>query len=187
MKFYAITDHAAEQAVNRLGQKPEHAKQTLLQRMQVARFQGETHDTRIFDHLKSRTRLILAKDKDVVITVYSLDSEKPEKDYGMKPKVKGYNAIIEKARVVIQRELAKARRQFTTEARKLTLTEAELGVEIAQLTLNKARAKNPLTQASIQSRINELEIGRQAVAKQLQTVADRFEQMRMESEQFIGG
>lgn len=102
-----------------------------------------------------------------------------------KAKPSAYNAIIEKARVVIGKEIAKARKQFTTESRKLVLTEAEIGVEIAQLALNKARAKNPMTQASIATRINELENVRQSVFAELLTVKERFEQMRRDAEGYL--
>jgi len=195
MKLYGVESHAIDQAVERLGRKREHAHHELNQLMQTARYQGDDGKGRIFDHLASRTRLILDRKKDKIITVYPMDSVKPTKWYDaiptvaieVKPKSTGYNAIIEKARVVIQRELAKARRQFTTDTRKLTLFEAELGLDIARLTVNKAKCKAPHTKALLQERINELEIGRQAVAKQLQTVADRFEQMRKDAESYIGG
>ncbi|HEX3072386.1 MAG TPA: hypothetical protein VHP30_02120 [Ignavibacteriales bacterium] len=184
MKKYAVTTHAIDRAVERLGRNRQYASNDLVQRMQTAVFQGEVAQGRIYDHLPSRTRLILDKTEDKIITVYSMDTQKETE---VTPKQTPYNAIIEKARVVIKRELTKARRQFTTEKRKLTLSEAELGVEIAQLTLNKARAKNPLTQASIQAKIDELENGRQALLTQLNTVVSRFEQMRKDAESYIGG
>lgn len=65
------------------------------------------------------------------------------------------------------------------------MTEAEIGFEIATLALNKARARNPLTQASIAARINELEAGRQAVFAELLTVRERFEQMRRDAEGYL--
>lgn len=182
MKLYGVTTHAIDRAVERLGRKREHAQHELNQLMQTAVFQGETGEGRIFDHYGSRTRLILALTKDKIVTVYSMDTQK---DTEVTPKSSVTNAIIEKARVVINRELAKARRQFTTEARKLTLTEAELGVEIATLQLNKARAKNPNTQALIASRINDLKNVRQAVFAELVSVKERFEQMRKESENYL--
>lgn len=190
MKPYAISSHAIDMAVERLERKRAHAKNELIQLMQTARYQGESGEGRVFDHYASRTRLILADDTDKVITVYPMDSEKPAKYYD-KPKVaievkpNVYNAIIEKARQVITKEIAKARKQFTTESRKLVLTEAEIGVEIAQLALNKARARNPLTQASIATRINELEAGRQAVFAELIKVRDKFESMRKDAESYL--
>jgi hypothetical protein len=177
MKKYAVTTHAIERAVERLGRNRQYAGNDLVQRMQTAVFQGEVAQGRIFDHYASRTRLILAKTEDKIITVYSMDTEKP--------KPSAYNAIIEKARGLITKEIAKARRQFTTESRKLTLTEAEIGFEIATLALNKARARNPLTQASIEAKINELEAGRQAVFAELLTVRERFEQMRRDAEGYL--
>lgn len=181
MKKYAVTTHAIERAVERLGRNRQHASNDLVQRMQTAVYQGEVSQGRIFDHYASRTRLILAKTEDTIITVYSMDVSKA--DEKAKPSV--YNAIIEKARVVIGKEIAKARRQFTTESRKLTLTEAEIGFEIATLALNKARCKAPHTQATLQSRINELEQGRQAVFAELLTVRERFEQMRKDAEGYL--
>lgn len=178
MKKYAVTTHAIERAVERLGRNRQYAGNDLVQRMQTAVFQGEVAQGRIFDHYASRTRLILAKTEDKIITVYSMDTEKPAKSTV-------YNAIIEKAREVITKEIAKARRQFTTESRKLTLVEAEIGFEIATLALNKARCKAPHTQATIQSRINELEAGRQAVFAELLTVRERFEQMRKDAEGYL--
>lgn len=193
---YIPSTHAIERFREYFGTKEIHAVDFANDLMKSASFVVTQPDgRRLFKNEEYDTMVVIgAKDNTIITVLPSQDKRKeitqPSEDLPnvvtvVKPKVNGYNAIIEKARVVIGREIAKARKQFTTESRKLTLTEAEIGVEIAQLTLNKARAKNPLTQASIDAKINELENVRQAVFAELLTARDKFEQMRRDAEGYL--
>lgn len=193
MKLYGVTTHAIDQAVERLQKPREFAQQYINQLMQTAVHQGTTSTGRVFDHISSRTRLILDLKKDKIITVYSMDSEKPPKWYdgdisevvANKPTLS--NAIIEKARVVIQRELAKAKRQFTREYRLLTQQHAEINVEVAYLLLNHAKCKQPRTQALIQTRIDAMTADLQRTADALNNVKETYEHVRKDAESYIGG
>ena len=179
MKPYRVTDHAIDRAVERLGKERCHARGYLQQLMQTAVYTGDSGKGRIFDHYKTRTRLVLDRTHDTVITVYSMDADKPS------ALPIDNNAIISKARDVIKRELSKFRRQFTKETRSLTIECAELNVEIAQLTLNKARAKSPITQDYIQAKIFALQGRAAAINERLTEMADEYEQVCKQAESFI--
>jgi len=80
MKKYAVSQHAVERAIQRLGQPVHNAKNHLIQLMQTAVFNGvvpgKLGPCRIYDHYATRTRMIVAEDNDTIVTVYSMDSVK---------------------------------------------------------------------------------------------------------------
>lgn len=187
MKSYEVTKHAIDRAVERLGRKVGHAKNDIIQRMQTARFQGETEHGRIFDHHESRSRFILAKDTDVVITCYPLDELKDgtiiRVTSSTKPSMS--NVIIEKARAVIQREITKSQRKYTAEYRALSLEQAELSVEIAQANVKKVRCKAPHTQALIQERIDALQSYHRVIEMKLTAIKDEHDRLTAEAMAFV--
>jgi hypothetical protein len=184
---YNPSVHAVERIRQYFGIMEDSAKNFANQLMESAKYVTTQTDGKcVYKHDAKDVMIVVDTKKNVIVTVLPPNGEgNNTKQVVVKPKVSGYNAIIEKAREVITKEIAKARRQFTKETRKLTLTEAEIGFEIATLALNKARARNPLTQASIEAKINELEQGRQAVFAELLTVRERFEQMRRDAEGYL--
>lgn len=183
---YNPSVHAVERTRQYFGIMEEHAKNFVNQLMASAMYVTTQSDGKaVYKHAGKDVMLVVDTKQNVVVTVLPPNGEGNNTKAAVKQSA--HNAIIDKARETIKRELSKASRQFTTDTRKLTLFEAELGLDIARLTVNKAKCKAPHTKALLQERINELEIGRQSVAKQLETVADRFEQMRKDAEQYIGG
>lgn len=189
MKLYHVTQHAIERAVERLGRHQAHAKHELNQLMQRAVYVGSDGNGRIFDHYSSRTRLIVAKESDTIITVYSMDQPieniNPVVTVSVTPKQTMSNAIIEKARAVIQRELAKSQRKYTAEYRALSLEQAELAVEIAQANVKKVRCKAPHTQALIQERIDSLQAYHQAIETKLNAIKAEHDRMTAEAMAFV--
>lgn len=182
---YNPSVHAVERVRQYFGIMEENAKNFVNQLMTSAKYVTTQVDGKaVYKHDGKDVMIVVDTNRNVIVTVLPPHGEgNNTKPVAVKPSA--YNAIIEKARETIKRELTKASRQFTTETRALAVFEAELGVDIARLTLNKAKCKAPHTKAMIQERINELEVGRQAVAKQLQTVAERFEQMRKDAEGYL--
>lgn len=192
MKKYEITRHAIEQAVNRFGKQRESARNELNQLMQTAVYQGNAGAGRIFDHYPTRTRFILADTKDIVITVYSMDSVKGEEDtleaspVEKTTRVEG-NEFLASFQATVKRELTKARRQFVRESRKLTEEIAVIGLEIAQLKLNKARARSPITQRQIADKVAQIHEEQTKLAEQRKQLEAQFRAMKSEVSGFVAG
>jgi hypothetical protein len=149
MKTYKVTPHAINRAVERLGVSAEQAKNHLTQLMQTAYYNGDTtHPSgtvmRIYDHHKSRTRLIVAPD-DTIITVYKVT------DLFDIPEV-----LSVKVTELFKRELAKFERIERKLTRSNTLLKAELQVELAELNLRLLRARSQATKNACQARINAI-------------------------------
>lgn len=185
MKKYEITRHAVDQAVERLGKQRANASNDIQMLMQTAVYQGITGTGRVFDHHPSRTRMILAREIDRVITVYSMDSRKEGTSEGFRP-LDVSNEILAAAHATIKRELTKARRRFTSEYRKLQIEQAELGVEIAQAHVNKARCKAPHTQALIQARIDATQEYYDAVQAKIDGLQTEYSRTKTEAQAFLG-
>jgi len=188
------TNHAIERALERLEspqkQMKSHISAWLRQLMTTAIYVGDKSNGRgrIFDHPNTGTRLILDMKDDVIITVYGINDAEPTEDIKLSiDEIAKFSesTVMSKARATIKRELTKAKRQFTKEFRTLAERQALVQIEIAQLTLNKARAKNPKTQSLIQAQIDVTlglfdEIG--AALGELQS---EFERTKREADAFL--
>lgn len=189
MKPYNVTGHAIDRVVERFTIQREHAKNHLVSLMQTAVHQGTTGTGRVFDHYRTNTRLILSRDSDTVITVYTIDSEKdlvtPVFPKAIPTFASVSNFIIDKARATIHREIAKARRQFTREFRSLSESQALIQIEIAELTLNKVRCRAPLTQLKIEEKISILLDSFDELGKSISRITTDFEKIKVEAEEFL--
>jgi len=181
MKMYDVMHHAVKRTVERLGISAEHAKNHVVNLMQTAFYNGSTpHPSgkmaRIYDHHKSRTRIVVDETEQTVITVYKMP----------KPLViSGDSEIVALVRKTVQRELAKARRHFTQETRKLKIEQAELGVEIAKATVNKARCKAPHTQALIQERIDAMQTYSNVIGARLHELQAEYSRKKSEASELL--
>ncbi|KYC77827.1 hypothetical protein B4090_3995 [Bacillus licheniformis] len=149
MKQYEVTKHAIDRTVERLGINREHAKGHLLNLMQTAYYVGQQSNangriTKIFDHINSRTRLLV--NDSAIVTVYPmadpLDATATELPDEMK------TALRRKANAMIRR--------IKRETRALNVQLAEKNLEIAQLELNRAKARSNKVIASIDEKISVL-------------------------------
>ncbi|MGN7387767.1 hypothetical protein [Sporosarcina sp. SAFN-015] len=179
-RAYACTEHAKQRATERLGIDYADAHRQLMNYMQTAVYRGATSNSRIFDHYKSRTRLVLDPVKDVIITVYSLDDIAQHR--GFEPQT---GALTDVIRTTIERELRKARRTFKRSYRQYTLRLADLNVEIAELFRNKVRCKHPGTQALIQAQIDVLEDEARAVQNAMQTQESEYRAIEQEASVYL--
>lgn len=193
---YLPSTHAIERFREYFGTKEIHAVDFANDLMKSASFVVTQPDgRRIFKNDEYDTMVVLASKDNTIITVLpSQDKRKeltqpteesPIVTIEVKPKVAGYNAIIEKAREVIVREIAKASRQFTKEYRELNIEQAELSVEIAQSTVKKFRCKAPHTQLIIQERIDALQRYHDVVQAKLQLVETEYESLTKEAEGYL--
>ncbi|MCG7345352.1 hypothetical protein MHZ92_14530 [Sporosarcina sp. ACRSL] len=189
MKRYEVEPHAIDRAIERFGQPAHNAKNHLIQLMQTAVFNGVTGGTgkhktcRVFDHYASRTRLIVAKNSDTIVTVYSMDSVKG----GAHAQEIATTGILSDAiMTTIRRELRKAHATFRRSYRQYNLRLADLNVEIAELFRNKVRCKHPGTQAIIQAQIDVLEDEARAIKNAMQTQEQEYRAVEGEAKAFLG-
>lgn len=170
MKDIGVTRHAEQRAVERLGVEPVQARNHLKLLFQSAYYQGTTPSprgmTRIYDHHKSSTRLIVSAGGSKIITVYKM----PE---GLsKPFAKDVDT--EFLRPVLTRELRKIKRLHTRDVRSKEVLHAEALQEMAEMVLNRAKARNPNTRELIAERIAEKQQQMQALAEEIKRLNDDY-------------
>lgn len=186
------TNHAIERALERLEspqkQMKSHISAWLRQLMTTAVYVGEKGNGRIFDHPNTRTRMVLDKKKDIIVTVYGMDDVEPSEipNLTIEEIAKfSESTIMTKARATIQRELTKARRQFTREFRSLSESQALIQLEIAEMTLRKARARNPKTQAVIQASIDVALSVFDEIGSAISELQAEFAKVQREANEFL--
>ncbi|QVY62952.1 hypothetical protein [Cytobacillus gottheilii] len=178
MKKYRVTQHACFRATERLGVTVEHASNHLNQLMQTAFYQGDlTHPDgkirRAFDHYKSKTRLILGED-DEIITVYKFPEEEPKES----PKDSHTDLFAEDVRLFIQRKFAKSEREYKRKERVLSIEIAELNLELATHQLSYAKAKSPKVRAGLSDKIAEVQAKVDRVKFELDTATKAFNEIK---------
>ncbi|NRG30747.1 hypothetical protein [Niallia circulans] len=180
MKKYSITKHAIERAVERLGRKEHEAVNYLTQIMQTAVYNGEITgkygEVSVFDHYKSRTRLIVRNGS--ILTVYSMDSGKPEAP--IIPQV-----FTEEIRKVVRRKFAKAQREYKRTVRALQIELAEVNLIMAQLQLNLAKARSPKVIATIQAKLDEVKTRFSKLDSEIKIEQQQFEEIKNGSEALL--
>lgn len=196
---YMPSTHAIERFREYFGTKEIHAVDFANDLMANAKFvmlqPGQDGQTpkRIFKNEERDVMIVVDEKRDTIITV--LPSQDKRKEIAnpvlaqaivITKATPAGNAIIAAAHATIQRELAKARRSFTTELRKLKIEQAELGVEIAQATVNKVRCMAPHTQALIQARIDAMQTYYNAVGAKIAKESAEYSRIKTEAQAFIG-
>ncbi|GIN10163.1 hypothetical protein J26TS2_00300 [Shouchella clausii] len=149
MKRYNVTNHAVDRAVERLGSKRSQAESYLNQLMQSAVYQGDTPNkngglTKVYDHHRTKTRLIL--DGDRIVTVYKVDG----------PLAPIEPQLPTPLLAAVKREAAKLLRNHGRELRKLERELAEAELLLAQKRLNRLKTNNPRTKAAIDRDITDI-------------------------------
>lgn len=143
---YKMTNHSAQRAQERFGMDREHAYQYFNDLLRTAIWHSTTAKNRhLYEH-KSGVRIVVDTDTHDIVTVY-----KPE----LASEKAATRLTIDRIAAAVKRELTRMTTQYRREIRKLSEQQAQLGVQVAELTLNKIRCYHPGTQALIQSRIDE--------------------------------
>ena len=186
---YKPSTHAIERFSEYYGVKEIYAVEFANELMGDAHFIMKQPDgRRIYQNDEHDTLIILAPETDIVITI----NPSPVKRKVLEARTKGVsltafnNPILSAAHATIKRELAKARRSFTTELRKLKIEQAELGVEIAQATVNKVRCLAPHTQELIQQRIDASQAYYDVVGTKIERVQAEYKRTKTEAQAFLG-
>lgn len=194
---YRPAAHAIERLREYFGVKEIHALDFSNESMQKAQFVTNQADgRRLYKNDELDVMIVVAEDNTIITYLPALDKRKEIKRTGkpLSPIIPAIqskaapatNAIIAAAHATIQRELAKARRSFTREYRKLTEEIAVIGLEIAQHSLNKARARSPITQAQIAGKVTEIHAEQTRLAEQRKRLESEYRATKAEAQQFIG-
>lgn len=196
---YKPSTHAIERFREYFNVKEFNAVDFANDLMQGAKFVVTQPDgRRLFKNEAYDVMIVIGGKNNTIITVLpSQDNRKEIEQTGapivakptpaIKPKATTHtNAIIAAAHATIQRELAKARRSFTSEIRKLKIEQAELGVEIAKATVNKVRCMAPHTQALIQERIDASQAYYDVVGAKIAKESAEYNRVKTEAQEFIG-
>jgi len=164
---YSLTRHAKKRVIERLGVISEQAINHVNQLMQTAYLQGHTKGRhgfcRVYDHPKTKTRLIVANDCDKIITVYkfpeSVDKTGIRTDF---------------LRPLLEREKRKIDRHYTRAIRKLELQYAENLRELADMAINRARARNPKTRELIAERMADRREEGERLTEKIERLQDEW-------------
>lgn len=184
---YFPTVHSIERAREYFGVNELHAVDFVNDLAEASTFLMQQPETRrrIVYNEDYDVKLVLSSSDNTVITL--LPPGKHEQRDVTAPKAMPVgNAIIEAAHATIKRELAKARRTFIAEFRKLKIEQAELGVEIAQANVNKVRCKAPHTQELIQQRIDASQTYYDVVGAKIERVQAEYNRTKTEAQAFLG-
>ncbi|MET3658476.1 hypothetical protein [Sporosarcina psychrophila] len=194
---YRPAAHAIERLREYFGVKEIHALDFSNESMVKAQFvTNQTDGRRLYKNDDLDVMIVVAEDNTIITYLPAPDKRREIKRTGkpLNPAVKtqetlvsiGNNPVIAAAHATIQRELAKARRSFTREYRRLTEEIAVIGLEIARHSLNKARARSPITQQQITEKVSEIHAEQTQLAEQRKQLETEYRAIKTEAQQFIG-
>ena len=191
---YRPAAHAIERLREYFGVKEIHALDFSNDSMVKAQFvTTQTDGRRLYKNDELDVMIVVAEDNTIITYLPAPEKRreiertgKPLNPVMPKAVTSPTNAIIAAAHATIQRELAKARRSFTSEIRKLKIEQAELGVEIAQATVNKVRCLAPHTQELIQQRIDAMQTYYDVVGTKIAQESAEYIRVKTEAQAFIG-
>lgn len=195
---YRPAAHAIERLREYFGVKEIHALDFSNDSMVGAQFVTNQADgRRLYKNDELDVMIVVAEDNTIITYLPALDKRREIERTGKplnpvitqaipKAVTSPTNTIIAAAHATIQRELAKARRSFTREYRRLTEEIAVIGLEIAQHSLNKARARSPITQQQIAEKVTEIHAEQTRLAEQRKRLEAEYRAAKSEAQQFIG-
>ena len=172
---YTASVHAIERTEARYGITPTNANNWLNQLMQNASYVTTQADGKaVYHHAGRNVNIVIDTKRSVIVTVLPQHASVS-------------NAIVDKARALLRRELTKAKRSLTKELRSVELQQAQLTVQMAQMLVNKARCRQPITRNAIQTKIDGVQAELQRLqTKQTEAIA-RYSVIEREAKTFIGG
>lgn len=194
---YKPTVHAIERFREYFGTKEIHAVDFANEFMRKSQYVVTQSDGRKIYKNEDYDAMIVVADDNAIVTVLppagkgernksvtavkEVLPEEPE----VKPADIKNNEFLASFQATVKRELAKAQRQFTREYRKLTEEIAIVGIDIAQLALNRARARSPITQKQITEKISEIHAEQTKLAEQRKQLEAQFKAMKSEVSGFV--
>lgn len=172
---YEMCEHAIERAWERFNIPADKALAHFNNLLKTAIWHSDSGSGRLYDHNKSRTRIVVDPKCKRILTVYRLESE-----------LSRSKITIDRISAAIKRELSKMTTQLRREIRKLTEQQAQLNVTIAELTLNKIRCKAPHTQALIQTRIDAIITQVDEIAQEVDAKLTQIKNAEREVSEVVG-
>src|SRR5699024_6065080 len=152
---YQPTKHAIERAELRFGIAPEVAAEWFNDLMRKAKYVAANGKNGLVYQVDD-IRLVVDGMTSAIITVHdslSADFLKP----------------------VLERELRKLKREYTRLTRRLELEYAEALQEIADMAVNRARARNPKTRTLIEGRIAEKQAYADGIVGRIERLQDEWQ------------
>ncbi len=181
---YKPSVHAVERLREYFGVKEIHAVDFANDLMRDAQYVLTQDSGRLlYKNEEHDVMIVIGPHDKSIITVLPSQEKRKEIEQGEKETSKitpSDNVFLTTFRTTVKRELAKARRQFVREHRKLTEEIAVIGLDIAQLTLNKARARSPITQEQIARKISEISSEQAKLTEQRKHLEAQFSAMKYE-------
>lgn len=149
------TVHAVRRLKERYDIAEEHAKNFVNQLMQNAKYVTTSGNRTTYKHEGRNAFIIVNTDDNIVITVHDVDApEQKAEVVAVLPAQSVAKITIDRISNAVKREFARMSTQINREVRKMSEQQAQLNVQIAELSLNKVRCYHPPTKALIQSRID---------------------------------
>ncbi len=124
-------------------------------------------------------RLIISH-SDEIITVYPFDE--------VAAAAPSSTPLADKVTAFVAKEIRKAETQFKRLSRRADIELAEIGLELAQLALNKAKARSPKIQAVIEAKIDEKNAVVSEIKTRVEREADRLASLKKGADLYgVGG
>lgn len=165
---YTPTLHAIERAKLRYGISAEQATKWFNDIMAKAKYVVTSRDGgKTYLIYEYGDKQLIIGDNRKIVTIKPAASDSP---------------IVDKVRVVVDREYRKAQREFKRKQRAMNIQIAELNLEIAKLAVNKAKARSPKIQAIIQSKIDDLKAKVNELETEFAKSEDEFETIKRSAE-----
>lgn len=178
MTKYNPSVHSVERIRERFGIMEEHAKQFVNDLMSVAKYVTTQPDGKtVYKHAGRDAMIVVDERTSTIVTVLPPNSAKPQ--------LNASNPFYTDIRRTIERKITKARRQFTREFRSLSESQALIQIEIAEMSLRKIRAKNPNTQAVIQSKIDVALTLFDEIGSAINELQSEFAKVQREANEFL--
>lgn len=178
MKKYTPTLHAIERLKMRLGIDAAQASDWFNQAMKKAKYvvsQKHSGKTQLV-YEYAGFYLVIDDSNHAIITI--------------KPAASNVSSspLTDKVTALVVRELRKAETQFKRLSRRADIELAEIGLELAQLALNKAKARSPKIQAVIEAKIDEKNAVVSEIKTRVEREADRLASLKKGADLYgVGG
>lgn len=179
-----VSLHAIERARERLDVKGTNNNVTNTLRAWFTRAVRKGRDNAsgmIYDNVAKDVRIITDELSLTIKTVYRLSTVDDYTAQKMAPKL-----TTKRITSAVKRELKRMSTQYQREIRKMTEQKAELGVLVAELTLNHVRCNAPHTKMLIQSRIDETTAQITKLAEEIDVKLTKLQQAEKEVKAVVG-
>lgn len=172
------TVHAIQRLKERFNVTPEGAVNYVNQIMAQSKYVSAGKAGKLVYYYEKRDMMIVVNpDENVIVTVHE----------GAEPTTKSNAAItIDRIASAVKREFKRMTTQYKREIRKMTEQKAQLGVLVAELTLNHVRCDAPHTKALIQSRIDEAKSQIEALASDIDAKLTQLQAAESEVKAVVG-